>query len=104
MVRRLGSPPHMHLTISMPSSHTADLNTTNYFEGVIVERCFGQLVQRRFPLIAGRMRLQLDNIPPTVVACMILHNCAKFTRDTGNFGQFLVGGNPAVFTTNATVN
>ena len=56
-------------------------------ERVIVERCFGQ-VERRFPLIAGRMRLNLNNIPPTVVACMILHNCAKFRRDTGDFGQF----------------
>lgn len=80
----------------------------NVYALLVVKRCFGQ-VERRFPLIAGRMNL--NNIPPTIVACMILHNCAKFRRDiqshryhTGDFGQFLDGGNQAVFTTNATVN
>jgi hypothetical protein len=49
-------------------------------ERVTIERCFGQL-KRRFPILLYVCRVKLENVPKIIVACVILHNIAKFLGD-----------------------
>ena len=49
-------------------------------ERVIIERCFGQL-KRRFPMLTGVVRVATKKIPTLIVACVVLHNVAKYLQD-----------------------
>lgn len=57
-------------------------NYNNIFcrERVIIERCFGQL-KARFPVLQYKVRSTLEKIPPTIIACVVLHNIAKHLHD-----------------------
>ncbi|XP_041981468.1 putative nuclease HARBI1 [Aricia agestis] len=45
-----------------------------------VERLFGVL-KRRFPCLQNGLGLKLENIPPIIVACAVLHNIAIYRQD-----------------------
>ena len=49
-------------------------------ERVIIERCFGQL-KKRFPMLAGVVRIATKRIPKFIVACVVLHNVSKYLND-----------------------
>ncbi|KAJ8020987.1 hypothetical protein HOLleu_40735 [Holothuria leucospilota] len=56
-------------------------------ERLIIERCFGQL-KRRFPMLQGRVRIQLRKVPSLIVACCIMHNVAKCLQDPNDFPEY----------------
>lgn len=60
--------------------HEITFNTFHKKERVIIERVFGQL-KKRFPILGNLIRIKLDNIPKTVIACAVLHNIAKYLND-----------------------
>ncbi|XP_013418512.1 putative nuclease HARBI1 [Lingula anatina] len=62
-------------------------NKVHKKERVIIERCFGQ-VKRRFPILQGRVRVQLEKIPKVILACFILHNVSKYLQDPEDFPEF----------------
>ena len=49
-------------------------------ERVIIERCFGQL-KKRFPMLAGVVRVAIKQVPKFIVACVVLHNISKYLHD-----------------------
>ena len=49
-------------------------------ERVIIERCFGQL-KKRFPMLAGVVRVATKQVPKFIVACAVLHNVSKYLHD-----------------------
>lgn len=49
-------------------------------ERVIIERCFGQL-KKRFPMLAGVVRVATKQVPKFIVACVVLHNISKYLHD-----------------------
>ena len=49
-------------------------------ERVIIERCFGQL-KKRFPMLAGVVRVATKQVPNIIVACVVLHNISKYLHD-----------------------
>lgn len=55
-------------------------NTYHKKERVVIERVFGQLKQR-FSILGNLIRIKLDKIPKTFVACAVLHNIAKYLND-----------------------
>ncbi|KAG5872764.1 hypothetical protein JTB14_005796 [Gonioctena quinquepunctata] len=55
-------------------------------ERVIIERCCGQLKQR-FPILQGTVKVPLNFVPTLIVACVILHNIAKYLKDELIFGE-----------------
>ena len=67
--------------------HERAFNNLHKKERVIIERCFGQL-KRRFPILQGRVRLQLKNVPRVVIACFVLHNISKYLNDPDDFLEF----------------
>nr|CAH7728264.1 unnamed protein product [Callosobruchus chinensis] len=50
-------------------------------ERVIIERCFGQ-VKQRFPILQYKIRLATEKVPHIIACCFILHNVAKYLKDS----------------------
>ena len=71
----------------LDSEEKASYNRCHKNERQIIERCFGQL-KRRFPILQGRVRIQLRNVPSLIVACCILHNVAKYIKDPDDFPEY----------------
>ncbi|XP_064618556.1 putative nuclease HARBI1 [Lineus longissimus] len=70
----------------LPAERT--FNNIHARERVVIERCFGQL-KKRFPILQGRVRLALHKVPSVIVACIMLHNVAKYLNDPhDNFPEF----------------
>jgi len=46
-------------------------NKVNAKERIIIERCFGHL-ERRFPILAYKVRLSLESVPEIIVFCVVL--------------------------------
>nr|CAI5819224.1 unnamed protein product [Callosobruchus analis] len=49
-------------------------------EGVIIERCFGQL-WRRFPDLKYKCRVKLEKVASVIICCMMLHDISKSLED-----------------------
>ena len=60
--------------------HQINYNTIIARERVIVERCFG-ILKRRFPCLAYELRYAPPKAQDVIIACVILHNIAKFVGD-----------------------
>lgn len=63
--------------------HTAQQRNFNLHharERVVIERVFGQL-KKRFPVLGNCVRVSLDKVSKTVVACAVLHNVGKHLHD-----------------------
>ena len=46
----------------------------------LIERGFG-IWKRRFPILKYRLRVKLENCPPIIVACAVLHNIAILLKE-----------------------
>lgn len=55
-------------------------NTQHKKERVVIERVFGQL-KKRFPILGNLIRINLEKVPKTFIACSVLHNIGKHLND-----------------------